>query len=233
MCSSDLIKDIFITYIKKRIIDVAINETSDKIITRPKKVLGASQDNTYDNWEYEDGEYEDMYEENTAIDINGLIEDYIQMAIATKTGISYDFTSLNKVIEKHDALAKKGLSSNASTEVFIPKKNEFRELRKLLPNPEFEWIRNSKRLNLEAEKQHHCVWMYEEKIKKGKCAIYHYDSSIDNKPYTIEFVKRDGKYKIAQMQTVCNKGYTKKAYEYVNGLIQKYNKREENNIKME
>lgn len=48
-------------------------------------------------------------------------------------------------------------------------------MRKLLP-PEYEWITTSKRLIEESAIQRHCVWQYEDKIKKDKCAIYSYVS---------------------------------------------------------
>lgn len=83
-------------------------------------------------------------------------------------------------------------------------------MRKILPK-EFEWIKNRKRLILETELQHHCVWSYADKISSDMCAIYSYvdkdgSKSLCNdgnpKRYTIEFNfnKQNGTYYVEQVQ---------------------------------
>ena len=95
----------------------------------------------------------------------------------------------------------------------------YTKLRKLLPK-EFEWIKTKKRLLKESEIQHHCVWTYGGKINADKSAIYSFVYAPENKRYTIEFVYgNNGEYKIWQMQSCCNKGHSKEAYEYVKSFL--------------
>lgn len=88
--------------------------------------------------------------------------------------------------------------------VVVPKDSNFIKLRSYLPDS-FEWITDRKRLILETELQHHCVWSYADKITKDKCAIYSFvDSSAEynDKPkrYTIEFGWNGEKYYVVQVQ---------------------------------
>lgn len=153
------------------------------------------------------------FEEDFADDMIIQVGDYVNMCIYSnkrvKPKVDLSISNIHTLIEKHNDLS--WLSHKSDTKpVKIPKDSVFNDLRKILPK-EFEWIKNRKRLILETELQHHCVWSYADKISSDTCAIYSYvdkDGSKslcnDGKPkrYTIEFNfnKQDGTYYVVQVQ---------------------------------
>ena len=153
------------------------------------------------------------FEEDFADDMIIQVGDYVNMCIYSnkrvKPKVDLSISNIHTLIEKHNDVS--WLSHKNSTKpVKIPKNSVFNGLRKILPK-EFEWIKNRKRLILETELQHHCVWSYADKISSDMCAIYSYvdkDGSKslcnDGKPkrYTIEFNfnKQDGTYYVVQVQ---------------------------------
>lgn len=97
------------------------------------------------------------------------IQDYISMCRQTKVKIRFDIHSFEQLNNLHNRIAVNPDGYKKTTGmVKVPKKSKFLELRKILPE-EFEWITTRKRLILETELQHHCVWSYAEKITKDKC----------------------------------------------------------------
>lgn len=113
-------------------------------------------------------------------------------------------------------------------EVNVPKKSKFLPLRDILP-PEFEWIRSRKRLILEAELQHHCVWSYADMISSDTCAIYSYvdtraeyaDDGVLRR-YTVEFrCKKDGTYYVNQVQGKYDQVNAAGMKEYVQSFLSK------------
>lgn len=153
------------------------------------------------------------FEENCADDMIIQVGDYVNMCIYSnkrvKPKVDLSISNIHTLIEKHNDVS--WLSRKSGTKpVKVPKDSVFNDLRKILPK-EFEWIKNRKRLILETELQHHCVWSYADKISSDMCAIYSYvdkDGSKslcnDGKPkrYTIEFNfnKQDGTYYVVQVQ---------------------------------
>lgn len=153
------------------------------------------------------------FEENCADDMVIQVGDYVNMCIYSnkrvKPKVDLSISNIHTLIEKHNDVS--WLSRKSGTKpVKVPKDSVFNDLRKILPK-EFEWIKNRKRLILETELQHHCVWSYADKISSDMCAIYSYvdkDGSKslcnDGKPkrYTIEFNfnKQDGTYYVVQVQ---------------------------------
>lgn len=153
------------------------------------------------------------FEENCADDMVIQVGDYANMCIYSnkrvKPKVDLSISNIHTLIEKHNDVS--WLSRKSGTKpVKVPKDSVFNDLRKILPK-EFEWIKNRKRLILETELQHHCVWSYADKISSDMCAIYSYvdkDGSKslcnDGKPkrYTIEFNfnKQDGTYYVVQVQ---------------------------------
>lgn len=153
------------------------------------------------------------FEENCADDMVIQVGDYVNMCIYSnkrvKPKVDLSISNIHTLIEKHNDVSR--LSRKSGTRpVKVPKDSVFNDLRKILPK-EFEWIKNRKRLILETELQHHCVWSYADKISSDMCAIYSYvdkDGSKslcnDGKPkrYTIEFNfnKQDGTYYVVQVQ---------------------------------
>lgn len=153
------------------------------------------------------------FEEDCDNDILISVGDYVDMCIYSKKRVKpkvdLSISNIHTLIEKHNDVS--WLSRKSGTRpVKVPKDSVFNDLRKILPK-EFEWIKNRKRLILETELQHHCVWSYADKISSDMCAIYSYvdkDGSKslcnDGKPkrYTIEFNfnKQNGTYYVEQVQ---------------------------------
>lgn len=153
------------------------------------------------------------FEEDCDNDILISVGDYVNMCIYSKKRVKpkvdLSISNIHTLIEKHNDVSWL-LHKNSTKPVKIPKNSVFNGLRKILPK-EFEWIKNRKRLILETELQHHCVWSYADKISSDMCAIYSYvdkDGSKslcnDGKPkrYTIEFNfnKQNGTYYVEQVQ---------------------------------
>lgn len=146
------------------------------------------------------------------------IDDYVRLCLQTKTKVQLNLSSIKRIVELHDELINTKKNREMPT-IHIPKNTVYIKLRKLLPK-EFEWIKTKKRLLKESEIQHHCVWTYGGKINADKSAIYSFVYAPENKRYTIEFVySNNGKYKIRQMQSCCDKGHSKEAYEYVKNFL--------------
>lgn len=191
------------------IIIYTINEKTDWGKTKKKYIeenLNFIVENILDAEFYE-------FEENCADDMLIQVGDYVNMCIYSnkrvKPKVDLSISNIHTLIEKHNDVS--WLSRKSGTRpIKVPKDSVFNDLRKILPK-EFEWIKNRKRLILETELQHHCVWSYADKISSDMCAIYSYvdkDGSKslcnDGKPkrYTIEFNfnKQDGTYYVVQVQ---------------------------------
>lgn len=191
------------------IIIYTINEKTDWGKTRKKYIeenLNFIAENILDAEFYE---FADNCADNMLIQVG----DYVNMCIynnkRVKPKVDLSISNVHTLIEKHNDVS--WLSRKSGTKpVKVPKDSVFNDLRKILPK-EFEWIKNRKRLILETELQHHCVWSYADKISSDMCAIYSYvdkDGSKslcnDGKPkrYTIEFNfnKQDGTYYVVQVQ---------------------------------
>lgn len=191
------------------IIIYTINEKTDWGKTRKKYIeenLNFIAENILDAEFYE---FADNCADNMLIQVG----DYVNMCIynnkRVKPKVDLSISNVHTLIGKHNDVS--WLSRKSGTKpVKVPKDSVFNDLRKILPK-EFEWIKNRKRLILETELQHHCVWSYADKISSDMCAIYSYvdkDGSKslcnDGKPkrYTIEFNfnKQDGTYYVVQVQ---------------------------------
>lgn len=191
------------------IIIYTINEKTDWGKTRKKHIeenLNFIAENILD------AEFNE-FEEDCADDMVIQVGDYVNMCIYSnkrvKPKVDLSISNIHTLIEKHNDVS--WLSRKSGTKpVKVPKDSVFNDLREILPK-EFEWIKNRKRLILETELQHHCVWSYADKISSDMCAIYSYvdkDGSKslcnDGKPkrYTIEFNfnKQNGTYYVEQVQ---------------------------------
>jgi hypothetical protein len=139
---------------------------------------------------------------------NVTLLDYINMAFILKQPVTLRKKSMNKIKDLHDELVIKGYKKKTQ-KVSIPKKSKFRELRKILPGVEFEWITTRKRLIQETVLQHHCVWSYAPKITQDRCAIYSWVNPANGNRHTIEFVRDNQRdtYKVVQIQKAYDRGY--------------------------
>jgi len=153
-------------------------------------------------------------------------EDYIKMCFQNKEKVRLNVYSIRQMYNLHDRISSNKTNYEKNTgEVKVPKNSQFNELREILPE-NFEWIKTRKRLILETELQNHCVWSYAYAITADKCAIYSFidingNHSNDRKPkrYTIEFIRRKGKYIVNQVQGKNNKANSKEMEEYIQSIL--------------
>ena len=162
-------------------------------------------------------------------DINRDIYDYVRMCLVSKKKVRLDVKSTQQLINLHDAAAH-GDGSNHyrrhAGAVTVPKNTKFKQLRNILPE-EFEWIKSRKRLILETELQHHCVWSYAGKISDDNCAIYSFvDTNAEHtcdgkaKRYTIEFgVNQNNIYHIVQVQGKYDRVHTDEMRQYIQSIL--------------
>ena len=158
-----------------------------------------------------------------------IVSDYVNMCRQSKKKIRLDIRSVEQMDNLHDFVARGNTQDYYRTNtrsVSVPKDSKFNELRKILPDA-FEWITNRKRLILETELQHHCVWSYADKISSDRCAIYSFvDSKAEYaddgraKRYTIEFCQdKKGEYYIQQVQGKYDRMHTQKMADYIQKLL--------------
>lgn len=160
-------------------------------------------------------------------DIKRTAVDYISMCRQSKKKVSLDIRSAKKLYFLHDRIAANPNDYRKKTgKVKVPKNSRFNPLRDILP-AEFEWIKTRKRLILETELQHHCVWSYADSITKDVCAIYsftdsHAEHTKDGKPrrYTIEFRQNtNGTYYVQQVQGKYDSVNANGMKEYIQSLL--------------
>lgn len=154
-------------------------------------------------------------------EVEMIISDYIDICLKSKEKINLKFNSIKKISDEHLRLSEREMMrdyNRNSSRITIPNNSNFLKLRKMLPE-EFEWIKTRSRLNKESMEQHHCVWQYGEKISKDNCAIYSFIYEPENRRYTIEFIAKNGKYHIRQMQCAYDRGYSDNAWTYVESFI--------------
>lgn len=177
--------------------------------------------------------------EDVLNDFKVIADDYVAMCRrplhpnnkrSSKGKVNLDIKSYAQLNNRHDHFTQDRTDYNKVTgSVNVPKDSQFNELRTYLPE-DFEWITNRKRLIMETELQHHCVWSYAEKISKDDCAIYSYvDQKAEfgdlPKRYTIEFqCNKEGKYYVAQVQGRYNKVNANNMRQHMQKLLDKYQK---------
>ena len=177
--------------------------------------------------EYEKWLAEKVESELSGDDIKRTAADYVDMCSQTKNKVSLNIRSIKRLGELHDVIATNPDDYRRITgEVKVPKNSKFLQLRKILP-PEFEWITTRKRLILETELQHHCVWSYADLITGDICAIYSFtdtraEHTKDGVPrrYTVEFRrKEDGTYYVVQVQGKYDRVKANGMKEYIQSLL--------------
>lgn len=150
-----------------------------------------------------------------------MLEDFIMMSVDNKIQISLRINSEKKIREKHDELMVdlwEKENKNKKNETIVKEDTKYRKLRELLPS-QYEWITTSNRLLQESKIQKHCVWQYEDKVKRDECAIYSYVSG-SNKRHTIEFNynKKQG-YFVRQIQKFHDRGHDKEVLDDINKIL--------------
>lgn len=162
-------------------------------------------------------------------DICGTIRDYVNVCEIRKKKVRLDIYSVKNLLKLHDLAATQHVNYRRATKaVSVPKDSKFNRLRELLP-AEFEWIRDRKRLILETELQHHCVWSYADYITNDKAAIYSFtDSNAEHcldgipKRYTVEFRLKGNRYYVEQVQGKRDRVNASKMKTYVQEILDSY-----------
>lgn len=152
-----------------------------------------------------------------------IIEDYVDMAISLhEENHHLNIKSMNRLIQEHDELAQRierEVYEEDIKNVKVKKNSVFNHLATMLPEDQFEWIRDGERLFQEGREQHNCVVTYASCITDDESAIY--SAIINGHRYTIEFVyhERFKTYEIAQMFLACNKEAFQEDVEYLDKLL--------------
>lgn len=152
-----------------------------------------------------------------------IIEDYIDMTFDShEENHHLNIKSMNRLIREHDELVQRierKVYEEDIKNVKVKKNSVFNHLAAMLPEEQFEWIRDGERLFKEGHEQHNCVISYASCITDDDSAIY--SAVINGHRYTIEFVynERFKTYEIAQMFLACNKEAFQEDVEYLNQLL--------------
>ena len=188
------IKSFLVEIISRRCYENSRNEIKAEVVSLYES-LGTS---------YMDSEVGDEISE-WINDVKGTVSDYLNMCMNSNKKISLRMKSYREIKNIHDITNRNINIDKETGEVKVPKDSVFNKLDKLLPE-EFERITTRKRLIAEAKIQHHCVWIYAEKITKDISAIYSYQDVNSlygaKKRYTIEFTfdEKKKKYCLKQVQ---------------------------------
>jgi hypothetical protein len=162
--------------------------------------------------------------------VNQIALDYVLMCrqvnkCHVRGKVSLDIKSYAQLRNLHDTFNSNdhAFYETRTGNVTIPKKSKFLILREYLPD-DFEWIKDRKRLILETELQHHCVWSYAGKISRDECAIYSYvgaASEYGDKPkrYTIEFRWNGKNYYVVQVQGRYNQVNVRDMRAYIQSIL--------------
>lgn len=152
-----------------------------------------------------------------------IIEDYIDMMFDShEENHHLNIKSMNRLIREHDELVQRierEVYEEDIKNVKVKKNSVFNHLATMLPEDQFEWIRDGERLFREGHEQHNCVISYASCITDDDSAIY--SAVINGHRYTIEFVynERFKTYEIAQMFLASNKEAFLEDVEYLDKLL--------------
>lgn len=152
-----------------------------------------------------------------------IIEDYIDMMFNLhEENHHLNIKSMNRLIQEHDELVQRierKVYEEDIKNVKVKGNSVFNHLATMLPEDQFEWIRDGERLFQEGHEQHNCVVTYASCITDDDSAIY--SAVINGHRYTIEFVydEKFKTYKVAQMFLACNKEAYSEDVEYLNELL--------------
>ena len=156
-----------------------------------------------------------------------LVPDIFNMLNTLKESVNFrKMLNENRAWEYHNELVKKINLKKAES---IPDRklkihNNYERLIKALCN-KYELIDNEKRLYIEGQKQHNCVYSYLDYIERGECVIFSYVDS-NNKRFTIEFYISDVKYFINQISGKYNSTEgTEKISDELNMILNELNQK--------
>lgn len=153
-----------------------------------------------------------------------LVPDIFNMLNTLKEPVDFrKMLNENRAWKYHNELVKKINLKKAES---IPDRklkihNNYERLIKAIGS-EYELIDNEKRLYLEGQRQHNCVYSYLDYIERGEFVIF---SHIDNnKRFTVAFYVSEGKYYINQLSGKYNSTEgTEKIYDKLNMILNRLN----------
>lgn len=128
------------------------------------------------------------------------LTDYIKMVLLLKTTVNLNINSIEQVIREHDKLVSQLHKTKLKhPKLSLSKDNPFLGVK--VPKG-INRIKNSKELFYEGIVNKNCVYSYLDEINRGNCMIY--TTTIDNKRYTIELIKKRKTFIFNQIKGVCN-----------------------------
>ena len=145
----------------------------------------------------------------TRVEVARTAADYVALCQETRQEIRIGFNSVARLCREHDQLALlRNMAVNAAEfeKPLVPENSRF-SLLKELEWDGFEYITETKRLFEEGVRMHNCVYSYRWKVREDRCAILHWNG-MDIGPYTIEISDDGHRFRIEQMQTRFNRGYS-------------------------
>lgn len=171
--------------------------------------------------------YREKYINYQSSDDCELVPDIFNMLNTLKEPVNFrKMLNENRAWKYHNELVKKINLKKAES---IPDRNlkihnNYDRLLKSLCN-KYELIDTEKRLYLEGQRQHNCVYSYLDYIERGDCIIFSYVDS-NNKRFTIEFYIRDEKYYINQLSGKYNSTEgTEKIFDELNMILNELNQK--------
>lgn len=220
------IENVLYEQITKNELSKTPEEKKKEIIARYQSELKEEVSTNVLKDEYAQWINEKISEELNTDTIRTTIVDYVRMCKQTKNKVRLDIYTSRQLFKLHDKITHNPTNYRKETgDVKVPDNSKFNPLREILP-AEFEWITTRKRLILETELQHHCVWSYASDITKDKCAIYSFtdinaehSENAEPKRYTVEFRIRNGTFYVNQVQGKYDRVNSKKMFTYIQKLI--------------
>lgn len=159
-------------------------------------------------------------------EIENILDDYLNMSFKLKEKLTLDISNYNTLIKVHNKTSEKYTKEYYKTQkVIIKKDNPFLKLK--LPK-DFKMLKTSKDFFIEGNTNKNCVLSYIPKVNERKCMIY--SLLKDNKKYTIEIIKRRGKFLLNQISGFANSPAPTDIREYVNEAIKIGNERSDLNV---
>ena len=150
-----------------------------------------------------------------------LVSDIFNMLNTLKEPVDFrKMLNENRAWKYHNELVKK-INLKKSESIPYRKLKIHKDYDRLLKalTGKYELIDNEKRLYVEGQRQHNCVYSYLDYIERGECIIFSYVDS-NNKRFTIEFYINDGKYYINQLSGKYNSTEgTEKIFDELNMLL--------------
>lgn len=133
----------------------------------------------------------------------GVIADYIRIVLLLKTTVNLNINSFKQLVREHDKLVDKLFEKNRKirkkAKFLLKEDNPFLYIK--VPQ-EIKRIKNPEELFEEGVINKNCVYSYLDEINRGNCMIY--TTTIDNKRYTIELIKKRKTFIFNQIKGVCN-----------------------------